>query len=88
MQERTVLIQNRTGLHARPATEFVAKAKEFSSKIRIRNAAEGQEVDAKSIMMVLSLALSRGDEAVITATGDDALAAADALVELISSYSE
>jgi len=82
---RTVLIQNRTGLHARPASEFVNHAKSFNSDIYIRNAEEEDEVNAKSIMMLLTLGLGQGDEAVISATGEDEVRAVDSLVALIES---
>ena len=85
MYTRNVLIQNRTGLHARPASEFVACASKFGSKITIRNAIDDEDdaVDAKSIMLLLSIGLGQGDEVVITAKGDDEIEAADALVALI-----
>ncbi|MCL2033845.1 MAG: HPr family phosphocarrier protein [Oscillospiraceae bacterium] len=85
MYKRTVLIQNRTGLHARPATEFINCASKFNSKITIRSLSEEDEVDAKSIMLLLSLAIGQGDEVEISARGDDETEAVDALVALIES---
>ena len=87
MYKRDVLIQNRTGLHARPASEFVACAAKFDSKITIRSANDEDDdaVDAKSIMLLLSIGLGQGDEVVITAKGDDEIEAVDALVDLIDS---
>jgi phosphocarrier protein len=85
MYKKTVLIQNRTGLHARPASEFVNLAKTFKSDITIKNIDEDEEVDAKSIMMLLTLALGQGDEAEISATGEDETQAVDALTALIES---
>ena len=85
MYTRNVLIQNRTGLHARPASEFVACASTFSSKIEIRSA-DGDDddfVNAKSIMLLLSIGLGQGDEVVIEAKGEDEVEAVDALVALI-----
>ena len=83
MYTRNVLIQNRTGLHARPASEFVACAKEFKSKIKIRSVDDEDFVDAKSIMLLLSIGLGQGDEIVIEAKGEDEIEAVDALVALI-----
>jgi len=82
---RNVLIQNRTGLHLRPASEFVAHATEFKSDITIRgvNDTEDCAVDAKSIILLLTIGLGQGDEAVITATGEDETKAVDSLVALI-----
>ena len=87
MYKRDVLIQNRTGLHARPASEFVACAAKFDSKITIRSANDEDDdaVDAKSIMLLLSIGLGQGDEVVITAKGEDEVEAVDALVDLIDS---
>jgi len=82
---RNVLIQNRTGLHARPASEFVECAGKFNSDITIRSANDEEDdaVDAKSIMLLLSIGLGQGDEVVISAKGDDEQEAVDALVALI-----
>ncbi|MCL2827973.1 MAG: HPr family phosphocarrier protein [Oscillospiraceae bacterium] len=85
MYTRNVLIQNRSGLHARPASEFVACAGKFQSKITIRSASEGDEVDAKSILFLLSIGLGQGDEVVITADGGDEVEAVEALAALIES---
>jgi len=87
MYTRNVLIQNRTGLHARPASEFVACAAMFSSKIEIRSA-DGDDddfVNAKSVMLLLSIGLGQGDEVVIKAKGEDEAEAVDALAALIES---
>ena len=87
MYSKNVLIQNRTGLHARPASEFVACAAKFNSKITIRstNDDEDDAVDAKSIMLLLSIGLGQGDEVAITAKGEDEVEAVDSLVTLIES---
>ena len=87
MYTRNVLIQNRTGLHARPASEFVACAAKYKSNITIRSAMdiEDDAVDAKSIMLLLSIGLGQGDEVVLTAKGEDETEAVDALVELVES---
>ena len=58
MYRKEVIVRNPTGLHARPASEFVAKAKKFQSKISIcRSGAEGKPGNAKSIIILLSLGL-------------------------------
>ena len=86
MYSRTVTIQNKTGLHARPASEFITLASKFKSRITIKRVGgeEEEEANAKSIVMVLSLALSRGTEVEITAKGEDETEAADALAALIN----
>lgn len=76
-QERTVQIQNRFGLHARPAAEFVKLANQFRADLWVRKG--DLEVNAKSIMGVMMLAAEFGSEITIRALGDDA---PDALTEL------
>ena len=85
MYLRNVLVQNRTGLHIRTASEFVALAKNYQSKITIRLASDEDEVNAKSIMLVLSIGIGQGDEIVITAKGEDETEAVDTLVALVES---
>jgi phosphocarrier protein len=84
--EKKVIVQNKTGLHARPAALFVQKASQFSSDI---NLVKGEkEISAKSIMGVMSLAVGQGTEIIIKAEGDDAQQAIDALVELIETMKD
>ncbi|TDO90044.1 phosphocarrier protein [Halanaerobium saccharolyticum] len=79
--EQKVKINNETGLHARPASQLVNKAGKFVSKIEIMT--EDKEVNAKSIMGIMSLGLGKGDEIILRAEGDDAEAAVESLVEFI-----
>ena len=53
MYVKSVVIKNKTGLHARPAAEFVGCAKRYSSDIRVRRPGEAEGVSAKSMMRVL-----------------------------------
>ncbi len=78
----TVIIQNRLGLHARPAMAFVDTANGFTSDIRVRKGA--QAVDGKSIMQMMMLAASQGTQLLIEATGPDADNAITALRELVN----
>lgn len=85
MQIKKVIILNKSGLHARPAADFVGAAGKFKSRISIRRVgAEGEEVNAKSIVMLLSLALAQGEEAELIAKGDDEEAAVEQLSALIA----
>lgn len=86
MVERKVTVQNKTGLHARPAALFVQKANQFKSDIHIVK--DSKDVSAKSIMGVMSLGVAQGTEILIRAQGEDAQQAVDALVELIESLTE
>lgn len=70
------------GLHARPAAEFVKKAKSYSSDIKVIK--DGKEANAKSSLNLMSLGAKQGDELTIRAEGEDEEAAAEALLELIS----
>ena len=81
MEEKTVRIRNRLGLHARPAAEFVKLAGRFDSEIRVSK--EGLEVNGKSIMGVLMLAAEKGTELTIQADGEDADDAIAALSDLV-----
>lgn len=83
LHERWVRIQNRAGMHARPAAAFVKLAGQYKAAVRVARGA--LEVDGKSIMGVLMLAAEQGAELRISAKGDDAEAVLDALTELILS---
>ena len=87
MRSTHVTIINPTGLHARPATEFVTAAKRFQSRIMIKNTAQetSAPVNAKSIIHLLTLGLMQGSVAEITADGEDESAALDALQTLVAS---
>jgi phosphocarrier protein HPr len=76
-----VTIQNKYGLHARPAAEFVKLANRFRSSVWIRK--DDVEVSGKSIMGVMMLAAECGATVNIRADGDDARDAVDALAQLI-----
>ena len=84
MYKQIVTVRNKTGLHARPASEFVKCASKYSSRIKILNVKnEDEEANAKSIVMVLSLCLVQGSEVEIRAVGSDEKEAVEALVSLI-----
>lgn len=81
MTQETVTIENKTGIHARPASVFVQTATKFKSKIQLE--AKGKKVDAKSILMLMSLGLVKGTELTISAEGEDEAAAVKELSDLI-----
>ncbi len=86
MAEATIQVKNKVGLHARPASLFVQTAAKFSSKVKVKNlTANGNFVDAKSIIMVLTLGVMKDHEVVIQTEGDDADAALAALKALVGS---
>lgn len=84
MAEATIQVKHQAGLHARPASLFVQTASKFSSNIKVRNLTmNGGFVDAKSIIMVLTLGVMRDHEVLVQTDGADAEAALDALKSLI-----
>ncbi|MGK5508351.1 HPr family phosphocarrier protein [Brevibacillus formosus] len=83
MRERQVIVQLAQGLHARPATVFVKVAASFSSEIELNK--NEKKVNAKSIIGVMSLAVSKGQSVVLTADGADAEQALDALERVLAS---
>ena len=78
---RTVVVTNPQGLHARPADVFVKLASRYQAKIDVIK--DGERVDGKSILAILTLAAVEGTQLAIEATGPDAEAALDALTELV-----
>lgn len=87
MYQKEATVINATGIHARPASQFVEQAKKFKSSVTVRNAKNTSAggVSAKSIIGVLSLGMSRGTVIEISAEGEDEKPAVDALVELVES---
>ncbi len=82
MAERSVRIENRNGVHARPAAEIVKLAARFKSDITIVR--DDLEVNGKSIMGVMMLAAEFGSSLVLRAAGHDAEQAVTALSDLIA----
>lgn len=86
MYSKKTIIKNPSGLHARPASDFVAAAGKFkSTKIKLSRPGSGDPVNAKSIVMVLSLGLTQGEELELSAVGEDEVEAVEALTALIDS---
>lgn len=81
MAEREFTIQNKLGIHARPAAQFVKTASKFSAEIRVEK--DGEEVDGKSIMGLMMLAAGNGSIITVIAEGTDADVALEALGQLI-----
>lgn len=83
MVSKEIVVQNQVGLHARPATFFIQKATEFKSSIWVTK--DDRRINAKSLLGVLSLGVTRGTAITVTAEGPDEQAAVDALEALIAS---
>ena len=83
MVKREMTITNNIGLHARPATFFIQKANTFRSSVWIEK--DDRKVNAKSLLGVLSLGITKGTTINIVADGVDEEEAAVTLVNLIAS---
>ncbi|MBQ7374710.1 MAG: HPr family phosphocarrier protein [Clostridia bacterium] len=83
MISRNVTIQNSVGLHARPATFFVQKANTYKCSIWVEK--EDCRVNAKSLLGVLSLGITRGTKITLIADGEDEAVAVAGLAELVDS---
>lgn len=83
MVYKDVVVKNKVGLHARPATFFIQKANEFRSTIWVEK--EERRVNAKSLLGVLSLGIIGGSNIRIVADGSDENEAVNALVALLES---
>ncbi len=77
---RDVTVQNRYGIHARPAALLVKAATRFACEILLEK--NGVKVNAKSIMGLLTLEGNHGAKMKIHAAGKGAAEALDALAEL------
>ena len=84
--ETLVALPAHVDLHARPAAEFVKTAMGFSSKLTV--ASGDREADAKSLLAILALGAKRGTTLRLTADGDDAEAALDALCGCVAGLTE
>ncbi|RRR67156.1 MAG: HPr family phosphocarrier protein [Candidatus Viridilinea halotolerans] len=85
--ETVLTLTNKTGLHMRPAKDFVQTATRFSCTVHIRNLDRPERPggDAKSMLDVMKIGLSLGQRIHIHAQGSDACAAIAALSQLITS---
>jgi phosphocarrier protein len=83
MQQTSLLIHNDVGLHARPAAQFVKTAKQFKSAITISH--KGKTVNAKSLVLLLSLAIPKDAEVELAVDGEDEQQAIEAIKALVES---
>ena len=68
--ERSIIIKNKQGLHARPAALFVQIANKYNCDITIQKGK--QKINGKSIMGIMMLEAGAGSKIIITAAGEDA----------------
>jgi phosphotransferase system HPr (HPr) family protein len=82
----TLTIRHGSGLHARPAAQFVKMAASFPCAITVRNLTSGKPaVNAKSVLSVLTQGVNQGHEVEVVADGERADEALAALQELVRS---
>ena len=86
MVSREVVVNNGTGLHARPATLLVKKASSFKSDVSIEF--NGKKANVKSLIGVLSLGVTKGANITVTASGDDETLAAEEIAKLIETLED
>jgi len=84
--KKELTVQNKQGLHARPAALFVQVANKFDARITVRR--DKEEVNGKSIMGILMLGAEKGSLIIIEAEGADAQAALEELEKVIKSEEE
>ena len=86
MVSKEVIVNNGTGLHARPATLLVKKASSFKSDVSIEF--NGKKANVKSLIGVLSLGVTKGVNITVTASGDDETLAAEEIAKLIETLED
>jgi len=79
--EITLTVTHEVGLHARPAAVFVKKAGQFEADVRVTH--DEKEVNAKSILQVLTLGVEQDNEIIVRAEGADAEEALQTLKTLV-----
>jgi phosphocarrier protein len=79
--ERSFVIVNALGLHARAAAQLVQLANRFRCEIHVEK--DGMNVNGKSIMGVLTLAAAKGSSITVACDGEDAEQAMVALAKII-----
>jgi len=86
MVEKEIMVNNPTGLHARPASQLVALAGKFKSKVTIQF--NGKSVNVKSMLSLLGAGIKKSSQIVLVVEGEDETEAAEAISALIHSFDE
>lgn len=86
MQEKTLTLTNASGLHARPAKNFVQLAKTFTSSVTIVK--DGNSYNGKSLMKLLQAGLAQNDQLTLQVDGEDEAEAIAALSKYIDELEE
>jgi phosphocarrier protein HPr len=84
MLTKNFVVQNPSGLHARPATLFVQKATSFPCSVNVTKGTK--KINGKSIMALMTLGITKGDEVTLEVDGDEedkAMAALGSILEKV-----
>ena len=84
MIRKTIRIQSELGLHARAAAKLVKLTSQFESDIKLSRLNTEEQVDAKSILGILLLAVAQGTEIQVMTDGKDEEVAMEAVVQLVN----
>ncbi|MCF7907966.1 MAG: HPr family phosphocarrier protein [Candidatus Omnitrophica bacterium] len=84
--EKKIIVNKEHGLHARPATIFVQLANKFNSSVKVVK--DGEAVDGKSIIAILSLGVSKGAEVALVVEGGDSQEAMDELKKFLEAEND
>ena len=86
MYEKEMIIKNKTGLHARPATDLSTLCQTYESDIKIRT--NDTEIDSKSIISILSGGICKGTKIELVINGTDEKEAGEKISEFIENLKE
>lgn len=86
MISKKVVVQNATGLHARPASQLTQLCKKFPESIKLIG--NGKTTDPKSIIQLLSAGLKKGTELEVQVEGENEEAVCNEIVSFIESLTE
>ena len=83
---KKVMVNNESGLHARPATNFINFIKKFECDIHIEK--DGEKINARSIIALLTMGISKGSEVEISTSGVDEEVAMVEVVDFIEALQD
>ena len=81
MKNKTIKLQNETGLHARPASKLAKLASEFKSSVKLN--VNGKSIDAKSILAIMSTGIKTNTQLEIVCEGEDE---EEAIKEIVNAF--
>lgn len=81
MLEKSIIIENETGIHARPAAVIVKEASKYKSAVTIKKG--DKSYNAKSIMSLMTMAAQKGEEITVLVDGEDETVALEGIINII-----